>query len=169
MSRAGGVLLLLGCIGLARLQAQAGQVLVPNAGMEQGAEGPANWSWGTGEEGEGEFSVETRWAHSGDRSFRIKRLGPQGYTDLVGDPISVQPNHSYEVTAWVYPLRNVRRGVYFMINQLPAGPQHLRPDERTPRRRRVAAGESPRGDPRRQRPHPDPLHPGVRAVGDLLG
>ncbi|MBM3499119.1 MAG: hypothetical protein FJX74_10665 [Armatimonadetes bacterium] len=100
---------------------RAQDIVVPNAGLEAGAEGPSEWTWSAGEGGEGEFAVETAIRHGGERSFRVKKAGAAGYTDLCSGPVAVEGGKTYEVTAWVYPLRNVRRGVYFMINHLPAG------------------------------------------------
>jgi beta-galactosidase len=115
-----GVSFVLGMYGLAHAQAP-GEVIVPNAGMEEGAEGPAHWTWSTGEGGQGEFAVETALKHGGERSFRVKKIGAAGYTDLCGEPVPVEAGKTYEISAWVYPIRNVRRGVYFMVNELPAG------------------------------------------------
>ena len=103
-------------------QAQApGEVPVPNAGMEEGADGPSHWAWSPGEGGQGEFSVETTNRHGGARSFRVAKIGAAGYTDLCSEPVPVAAEKTYQITAWVYPIRNVRRGVYFMINELAAG------------------------------------------------
>lgn len=114
-------------IGLALVMAgrclpqPASEIVVPNAGMEEGDQGPSHWSWYLGEDGQGTFSLETTIVHGGKRSFRIRKEGAVGYTDLISEPISVEAGKTYEVSAWIYPLRNVRRGVYFMINQLPVG------------------------------------------------
>ncbi|MBM3474876.1 MAG: hypothetical protein FJX75_16555, partial [Armatimonadetes bacterium] len=97
------------------------EVAVPNAGMEDGADGPTHWAWSTGEGGQGQFAVETTIKHGGARSFRVTKDGAVGYTDLCSEPFPVEAGKAYEITAWVYPIRNVRRGVYFMINELPAG------------------------------------------------
>lgn len=93
---------------------------VPNAGMEDGVGGPSQWSWSTGEDGQGEFAVHTAVKHGGERSFRVKKEGAAGYTDLCSAMVPVSGGTTYEVTAWAYPIRNVRRGVYFMVNQFPA-------------------------------------------------
>jgi hypothetical protein len=97
------------------------EALVPNAGMEEGPDGPSRWTWATGEGGQGEFATETTIKHGGNRSFRVTKDGAVGYTDLCSEPFAVEAGTAYEITAWVYPIRNVRRGVYFMINELPAG------------------------------------------------
>jgi len=94
--------------------------VIPNAGLEEGTDGPAQWHWSAGEGGRGEFSWETT-THGGQRSFRVRKLGVAGYTDLMSDPITVEAGKTYRISAWVFPEANVPRGVYFMINQLPAG------------------------------------------------
>jgi hypothetical protein len=96
---------------------------VPNAGLEDGADQPTQWSWSAGEGGEGEFGIEAATVHGGARAFRVKKLGAVGYTDLCGDFVAVEPGKRYEVSAWAWPVRNVRRGVYFMVNQFPVGAQ----------------------------------------------
>lgn len=98
------------------------QPLVPNAGVEQGAgKSPANWTWRTGEGSQGEFTWEAALAHSGRRSVRIKKPGAGGYTSLVSDFVAVEPGTTYRVSAWIYPIRRARRGVYFMITQHKPG------------------------------------------------
>jgi len=94
---------------------------IPNPGMEDGAEGPEHWQWSTGENGLGEFTWEAEQTHGGQHSFHVRKLGSGGYTDLCSDTIAVQPGRTYRISAWVYAARNVPRGVYFMVNQIPAG------------------------------------------------
>ena len=94
------------------------QPLVPNAGFEAGRDDtPDHWSWRTGEGGVGQFEWATTPVHSGQRSFRVARSGNGGYTALDSDYIPVEVGKTYQVTAWVYPVKPVRRGVYFMITQ----------------------------------------------------
>ena len=92
---------------------------VANAGLEEGEAGPTRWSWSTGENGKGEFQWETGIAHTGRRCVRVSKIGAAGYTSLVSDFVPVQAGKVYEVSAWVYPLKSVARGVYFMICQHP--------------------------------------------------
>jgi len=113
--------LLCATLTLAAWAQNSAEVPVPNAGMEEGADGPTHWAWSAGEGGQGEFALETTIKHSGARSFRVRKIGAAGYTDLCSEPFAVEAGKTYEITAWVYPIRNVRRGVYFMINELPAG------------------------------------------------
>ncbi len=95
----------------------AAQPLVPNAGFEAGTDKPDNWAWRTGEEGQGTFDWATTPTHSGQRSFHVKRTGGTGYTALDSDYIPVTATTTYRVSAWVYPRKPIRRGVYFMITQ----------------------------------------------------
>jgi len=106
---------------------QPAGVAVPNAGLEEGQEGPARWSWSCGEGGQGEFAWDTEHVHGGALAFRVTKVGPAGYTDLTGEPLPVEAGKTYRVAAWVYPHRNLARGVYFMINQMPVetGPEQL--------------------------------------------
>lgn len=99
-------------IGLAHAQP-----LVPNAGFEAGADKPDHWSWRTGEGGTGDFALATAPVHTGQRSFHVARHGNAGYTALDGDYIPVEVGKTYRVSAWIFPVKPVRRGVYFMITQ----------------------------------------------------
>jgi hypothetical protein len=91
---------------------------VPNAGFEHLLAGkPVGWIWGTGEQGSGQFACETKILHSGKHSFRVKKLAGPGYTRLTSDFVPVEAGKRYRISAWIYPLCHVRRGVYFMITQ----------------------------------------------------
>lgn len=91
--------------------------IVANAGLEEGGAGPSHWRWASGEGGRGDFRWETGLAHSGSRSFRVVKYGASGYTTLVSEPVAVEPGKTYHITAWVYPNKRLRGGVYFMISQ----------------------------------------------------
>lgn len=107
---------------VASLCVRGAEVVVPNAGFEEGpADQPAQWSWSLGEGGQGSAAVETEVVHGGRRAYRVIRSGVVGYTDLCSDLFPVEAGKVYTVSAWVYPRRHVRRGVYFMVNQFPAG------------------------------------------------
>ncbi|MEN6345205.1 MAG: beta-galactosidase [Armatimonadia bacterium] len=103
------------------LAQQPTTMAVPNAGLEEGVEGPTGWTASAGEGGEGAFAWDTEHKHSGNRSYRVTKLGSGGHTLLSGPMVSVEPGKTVRVTAWVYPLKNLRRGVYFMISQYPTG------------------------------------------------
>jgi len=105
----------------AALWARGADAPVPNAGFEDGPDGLVPWSWSLGEAGRGSSQVETETVHGGRRAFRVTKLGVVGYADLRSGMVPVESGKVYEVTAWVYPRRHVRRGVYFMVNQFPAG------------------------------------------------
>jgi hypothetical protein len=108
-------------LAAACLQAQP---LVPNAGFEAGTgDKPDHWSWRTGEGGQGEFEWTGSVVHGGQKAMRVKRLGASGYTALDSEAIPVTPNKTYRVSVWIYPVRPVRRGVYFMITQYKPGAQ----------------------------------------------
>jgi beta-galactosidase len=127
---------------VALLLARGANVPVPNGGFENGGDSPEHWSWSLGEGGTGTSAVETRIVHGGQRSFRVTKTGVVGYTDLCGDLVPVEAGRAYEVTAWVYPLRHVRRGVYFMVNQFPAGsPEGQLPNTFGPTTEPLVAGE----------------------------
>jgi hypothetical protein len=98
------------------------QSLVPNAGFETGAgDQPEGWSWRLGEGGQGEFAWTDQMAHAGLRSFRVKWLGASGYTALDSSAVAVTAGKTYRVAAWIYPVKPVRRGVYFMVTQHKPG------------------------------------------------
>lgn len=103
-------------LGIAALSWSQAPVVF-NAGFEEGQDKPEGWSWRTGEEGQGEFEWTERLSHSGKKSFRVKFVGPVGYTALESRDIEVTPGKTYRLSAWIYPVRPVRRGVYFMISQ----------------------------------------------------
>lgn len=98
-------------------------VIVPNAGFEEGGDAPLHWTASTGEGARGEFVWENGLAHSGERSFRVRRLPGAGYTDLLSDYVAAEPGRTYRVSAWVRPEANLPRGVYFMVNQRAEGSQ----------------------------------------------
>lgn len=100
-------------------QSAAGSVPVPNGDMEKGQDGPEGWTWAAGDGGKGEFAWETGIAHSGRRSFRVKKIGSVGYTILSSDFVPVQEGKTYQISAWIYPVQPVQGGVYFMISQYP--------------------------------------------------
>lgn len=102
--------------------------LVPNASFEQGADAPTGWVWHTGEDGEAEFEWLGDIAHTGARSFRVKKIGSTGYSTLTSDFIQVKSGTTYLVRAWVRPLVQVRRGVYLMVTQHTADS----PDQQLP-------------------------------------
>ena len=104
------------CIALAPAWAQQ-RLVVPNASLEEGQDGPASWVWHTGEGGTGEFEWRDDIAHSGQRSFRVHKIGSTGYTTLNSGFIDATPGKTYLVRAWVRPLGNARRGVYLMVTQ----------------------------------------------------
>jgi hypothetical protein len=107
--------------GLAWGQEKAGAPVVPNAGWEEGDEkGPSRWTWGLGEGGKGQFHWETQIAHTGHHSFRVLKQGVRGYTVLLSDFVPVEAGKEYRVSAWVYPLKRVPRGVYLMVSQYAA-------------------------------------------------
>ncbi|MGO8749467.1 MAG: carbohydrate binding domain-containing protein [Thermoguttaceae bacterium] len=87
------------------------------------ADKPDSWSWRTGEGGQGEFEWAGKIVHSGQKSLRIKRTGAAGYTSLVSEFVPVAAGKTYRVSAWIYPVKPVRRGVYFMITQHKRGTQ----------------------------------------------
>lgn len=96
--------------------------VVPNAGFEEDKDGvPVSWSWRTGEGGQGQSEWATTPVHTGQHSFRNKRQGATGYTALDSDYVTVTPGQTYRVTAWLYPMKPIRRGVYFMITQHKPG------------------------------------------------
>ncbi|MBU0610201.1 MAG: carbohydrate binding domain-containing protein, partial [Armatimonadetes bacterium] len=98
------------------------QSLVPNAGFETGAgDQPEGWSWRTGEGGQGDFEWAGAVVHGGQKAFRVKRMGATGYTALDSSDIPVTAGKTYRVSAWIYPVKPVRRGVYFMITQHKPG------------------------------------------------
>lgn len=99
------------------------QSAVPNAGFEAGAgDKPDAWSWRSGEGGQGEFEWTAATVHSGQKALRIKRMGSSGYTALDSADVPVTPGKTLKVSAWIYPVKPVRRGVYFMITQHKPGP-----------------------------------------------
>lgn len=91
--------------------------LVPNAGFEQGADGPTGWVWHTGEDGQAEFQWRDDVAHTGQRSFRVRKIDGVGYSTLTSDFIGVTPGNTYLVRVWVRPMAPARRGVYLMVTQ----------------------------------------------------
>ncbi len=97
------------------------QPVVPNASLEAGQDTPDGWSSHAGEDGTGEFVWDDTLAHSGTRSFRVHKIGAVGHTLLSGPMVPVEGGKTYRVGAWVYPHRNLRGGVYFMVSQFPAG------------------------------------------------
>jgi len=111
------VLLVAVALSCAEAQDQPTVVPVPNADMEEGDQGPAHWRWGMNDGGQGSQAWETGWAHSGKRSFRMKKTNVDGYSFLLSDFLPVEPGKTYEVSAWVYTPQPARRGVYFMISQ----------------------------------------------------
>ncbi len=111
-------LILVAGVFLPGIPALAQAPAVPNADFMQGeGEKPGDWEWETGEGGKGEFAWVHDDAHKGTRAVRIRKIGYQGYTARTSDFITVEPETSYEVSAWVKPLTRVRRGVYFMVTQ----------------------------------------------------
>jgi hypothetical protein len=100
--------------------AQAAEPVVPNAGMEEGDSAPTGWTAGSGEGGTGEFAWVDTPVHGGRKAFRVKKIGSVGHTLLSGGMVSVEAGQTVQVSAWVYPSANVRRGVYFMISQYRA-------------------------------------------------
>ncbi|MEN6645168.1 MAG: beta-galactosidase [Armatimonadia bacterium] len=107
------VMLLLATLAAGAVWAQT----VPNGGFEQGTDQPTVWSWRTGEGGQGVFEWSKAPVHSGERSMRVKRSGAAGYTALDSDYVPVTAGKTYRISAWVFPVKPVRRGVYFMITQ----------------------------------------------------
>ena len=105
---------------LAAALAWAAEPVVPNAGMEEGAATPTAWSATAGEGGTGEFAWVETPVHSGRKAFRVKKLDSAGHTLLSGGMVTVEAGAAVQVSAWVYPSANVRRGVYFMISQYRA-------------------------------------------------
>lgn len=103
------------------MRAASAQSLVPNASFEVGKDNPTNWLWRAGEGATGDFEWVTTPVHSGQRSFRVARHGAGGYAALDSDYIPVEVGKTCRVSAWIYPLKPVRRGVYFMITQHTAG------------------------------------------------
>ncbi len=114
LTHSAATLLLVGSLAYA-------QALVPNAGFEAGTDKPEGWSWRTGEGGLGEFEWTARRAHTGQKAFRIKRAGASGYTALDSEAVPVTPGKTVRVSAWIYPIKPVRRGVYFMVTQHKPG------------------------------------------------
>ncbi len=109
------LLLLANCVAFA-------QSPVPNAGFETGAgDQPEGWSWRTGEGGQGDFEWTGAVVHGGQKAFRVKRMGATGYTALDSSDIPVTAGKTYRVSAWIYPVKPVRRGVYFMVTQHKPG------------------------------------------------
>ncbi len=95
-------------------------VPVPNAGLEDGAQAPSGWDASVGEGGTAEFAWVTEPVHSGRRGFRVTRTDGLGFSRLSSDFLPVEAGKTYRVTAWVYALKSVKRGVYFMLSQYPA-------------------------------------------------
>ncbi|MHB8995743.1 MAG: carbohydrate binding domain-containing protein [Armatimonadota bacterium] len=94
------------------------QPLVPNAGFETGTgDKPDSWSWRADEGATGSFEWATAPVHGGQRSFRVARHGAGGFTALDSSYIPVEVGKTYRVSAWIFPQKPVRRGVYFMITQ----------------------------------------------------
>lgn len=101
--------------------AQPAGIVVPNASLEIGDTSPAGWSAHAGEDGTGEFTWDAALAHTGKRSFRVRKIGSVGHTNLAGPMVPVAAGKTYRVSAWAYPHGNLRGGVYFMISQFPVG------------------------------------------------
>ena len=92
--------------------------LVPNAGFEiLRTEKPIGWICGTGGQGRGHLACESKIVHSGKHSFRVEKLPGPGYTRLTIVFVPAEAGKRYHISAWIYPLGNVHRGVYFMITQ----------------------------------------------------
>ena len=94
---------------------------VPNAGFEDGDQTPTGWAFDLGEDAAGESARVTAPVHSGRYAFRVNHQDALGYTRLAGGFVPVEAGKTYLVTAWVYPRKPVKRGVYFMLSQYPVG------------------------------------------------
>ncbi len=91
--------------------------LIPNAGFEEGTDGPAGWVWHTGEDGHAEFEWLDDVARTDTRSFRARKIGSTGCSTVTSDFIPVTPGKTYLVRAWVRPFVQAQRGVYLMVTQ----------------------------------------------------
>jgi hypothetical protein len=107
-------------LAVAAVVTSAADPVVPNAGMEEGDRVPTHWSAAAGEGGTGEFAWVEAPVHGGRKAFRVRKIGSAGHTLLSGGMVPVEPGQTVQVSAWVYPRVNVRRGVYFMISQYRA-------------------------------------------------
>ena len=93
---------------------------ISNAGFENGASLPDNWTFSNEDGGEGRWEIGAK-SFAGKRSARVVKTNGAGYSMLVSDFVPVTAGKTYEVSGQFHIEGNSRANIYFMVSQYVPG------------------------------------------------
>lgn len=101
-------------------QDAAPTVAIPNAGFENGAALPDNWTFGNDEGGEGRLEASAK-SFAGARAAHVVKTNGAGYSALVSDFVPAKAGQTYELSGQLHVKGNSRAKIYFMVSQYLPG------------------------------------------------